>query len=117
MIGHGEGGGFNKYANFETFSNALFSLMRMATADAWSAQLPPAVFACDSEAEVEVKEAGDESDTDAERADSADEVAVAEAEAEAEAEADAEAKEVRTRVRMRCGGLLRACAAALHSAT
>lgn len=65
----------------------------------------------EAEAEVEVKEAGDESDTDAESADSADEVAVA------EAEADAEAKEVRTRVRMRCGGLLRACAAALHSAT
>ena len=38
------GGGFNRYANFETFTRSFHSLWRMATGDAWSAQFADAYF-------------------------------------------------------------------------
>lgn len=38
------GSGFNRYANFETFTRAFHALWRMATGDAWSAQFADAYW-------------------------------------------------------------------------
>ena len=38
------GSGFSRNANFETLRGAFFSLMRMATADAWSVMFADAVY-------------------------------------------------------------------------
>ena len=38
------GAGFNRYANFETFTRAFHSLWRMATGDAWSSQFADAYW-------------------------------------------------------------------------